>query len=34
MAGRSSVDEFLSRMQKKADDVKKDDSITKQTRSA
>ncbi|MFI6175763.1 N-acetylglucosamine/diacetylchitobiose ABC transporter substrate-binding protein [Nonomuraea sp. NPDC051191] len=34
MSGRITPDEFCARMQKKADDVKKDDSITKQTRSA
>lgn len=33
MAGRITPEKFCANMQKKADDVKKDDSVTKQTRS-
>ncbi|NRQ33861.1 carbohydrate ABC transporter, N-acetylglucosamine/diacetylchitobiose-binding protein [Nonomuraea sp. NN258] len=33
MAGRMTPDEYLTKMQKKADDIKKDDSVAKQTRS-
>ncbi|GAA3666665.1 N-acetylglucosamine/diacetylchitobiose ABC transporter substrate-binding protein [Nonomuraea antimicrobica] len=33
MAGRITPEKFLANMQKKADDVKKDDAVTKQTRS-
>jgi N-acetylglucosamine transport system substrate-binding protein len=33
MAGRSTPEEFCARMQKKADEIKQDDSVAKQTRS-